>query len=231
MPHAFEPGVGQTWVARRGPLTLTLAAGRVSAAISGSASVTSTLLGAIPTVRPQGIDPLPAHANYLIGNDPSQWRANVPLFGRTVYRSVYPGVDLMFHGDGNSLEYDFIVQPGARPSDIAFRISGSASLRVDSDGTLAIGASAGELRWHRPVVYQSIDGARRAVEARFVRHGRRISFALGPYDHRNTLVIDPTPQLRQLFSAGPLTTLRAASPWTAPGTSILQASLSPTTCR
>jgi hypothetical protein len=44
----------------------------------------------------------------------------------------------------------------------------------------------------RPYIYQDIDGARRAVEGRYVKKAEeRIGFAIGPYDTDRALVIDP----------------------------------------
>jgi uncharacterized protein (TIGR03437 family) len=197
MPLNFEARPGAELVARQGSLEVTLAAGRITtkvvrAAPRQGAEVTSKLVGADPHVRPEGIDPLAAQANYLLGNDPAKWRSGVPLFGRAIYRGLYPGVDLMFHGADGAVEYDFVIQPGASVRPIAFEISGASAVRLRQDGTLAIATAAGELRWRKPVVYQTIDGVRREIPGRFVRRGRRVSFAVGPYDRTRALIIDPT---------------------------------------
>jgi uncharacterized protein (TIGR03437 family) len=197
MPLSFEARPGAKLVARQGSLEVTLAAGRITTRMLRAGSrqrvaVTSKLVGADPRVRPEGIDLLAAQANYLLGNDPAKWRSGVPLFGRAIYRSLYPGVDLMFHGDDGAVEYDFMVQPGASVRPIAFEISGASAVRLMPDGALAIATAAGELRWRKPLVYQTIDGVRREIPGRFVRHGRRISFSLGSYDRNHTLIIDPT---------------------------------------
>jgi uncharacterized protein (TIGR03437 family) len=197
MPLTFEALPNGTLVARQGPQEVILGAGQITSTIVDPAnrrrvSVMNRLVGANPNVRPEGAEPLAARANYILGNDPAQWQAGVPLFGRAVYRGVYPGVDLVFHGTGAAMEYDFVVQPGASARPIAFDISGASALRLGADGALEIATSAGEIRWLKPEVYQTAGGIRREVAGRFVRHGRRVSFALGPYDHSRTLVIDPT---------------------------------------
>jgi uncharacterized protein (TIGR03437 family) len=197
MPLAFEARPDGHLVARQGSHEVTLAAGRITATMVDesahkSVSVTSKLVGANPRVRPEGAGPLAAGANYILGNDPQQWRAGVPLFGRAVYRSLYPGVDLVFHGTAGAMEYDFVIQPGASVRPIALEVSGGSALRLEPDGALAIATSAGEIRWHKPEVYQMAAGVRSAVAGRFALHGRRVSFALGPYDHSRALIIDPT---------------------------------------
>jgi len=73
------------------------------------------LAGANPSPVVEGIEPLPGRSNYLIGNDPTKWRTGVPSFAKVQYRDVYPGVDLVYYGNRQQLEYDFVVQPGASP--------------------------------------------------------------------------------------------------------------------
>ena len=46
------------------------------------------------------------------------------LFSEVQVTKVYPGVDLLFHGDQRQLEYDFVVAPGADAGRIGFRING-----------------------------------------------------------------------------------------------------------
>ncbi len=197
MPLTFEERPNGTLVARQGPHEVTLAAGRITATIFDaatreSASVTSKMVGANPRVRPEGAEPLAARANYMLGNDRAQWRVGVPMFGRAVYRGLYPGVDLVFHGTDGAMEYDFVVQPGASVRPIGFEISGASAMRLGQDGALRIATSAGEIRWLKPEVYQTGGGLRSEVAGRFVCHGRRVTFALGRYDHSRSLIIDPT---------------------------------------
>src|SRR5207248_1199140 len=73
------------------------------------------LLGSNPDPRTAAADPLPGRVSYFIGNDPTKWRTNVPTFGRVNYKEVYPGIDLTYYGTQGSLEYDFVVAPGADP--------------------------------------------------------------------------------------------------------------------
>jgi hypothetical protein len=42
-------------------------------------------------------DPLPGHVNYYLG-PPSDWRTGLSQYSRLSYRSLYPGIDLVFHG-------------------------------------------------------------------------------------------------------------------------------------
>ncbi len=65
-----------------------------------------------------------------------------------------PGIDLVYHGRQRSLEYDFVLAPGADPSAISFRYNGAEAPRVDSHGDLVLQAGSSRLTQHRPVAYQ-----------------------------------------------------------------------------
>ena len=54
--------------------------------------------------------------NYYFGSHSSAWRQGIPRYERIIYSSLYPGVDLAFHGSPVHLEYDFTVAPRARLS-------------------------------------------------------------------------------------------------------------------
>ena len=57
------------------------------------------LVGAARNPLVSGLEGLPGKANYFIGNDPAQWRTNVPTYAKVQYREVYPGIDLVYYGN------------------------------------------------------------------------------------------------------------------------------------
>ncbi len=140
----------------------------------------------------QGQDALPGKSNYFVGNDPAQWRANVPTFAKVQYQALYPGVDLLYYGQQGQLEYDFIVAPGADVRRIQMAFDGVQSVRIARNGELVLRTATGVVRQLKPVIYQTIDGQRRTVQGRYVLQGRqRVGFLVGKYDHSQPLVIDP----------------------------------------
>jgi len=152
-----------------------------------------TPAGARPDAAVSGVDKLPGASNYLIGNDPTKWHTDVPAYARVRYTGVYRGVDLVWHGEGGQLEYDFEVAAGADPAPIAVALHGGDRPTVDAKGDLVTHAGGSELRQHAPVAYQEVNGARHPVDARFApRPDGTVGFALGTYDRRRPLVIDPT---------------------------------------
>ena len=73
------------------------------------------LVGANPASHAVGLDKQAGVSNYFIGNDPSKWHTNIANYAKVAYQDVYRGIDLVYHGDQQQLEYDFVVKPGARP--------------------------------------------------------------------------------------------------------------------
>jgi hypothetical protein len=140
-----------------------------------------------------GTDELPGKINYFRGSDEQKWIRNVPTFRKISYASVYPGIDLVYYGKGNALEYDFVVAPGADPRQIALDFSGAEQIEVDAaSGALVIhGAGGAEMRQGKPLLYQEVDGVKRAVGGGFTVEGTRAGFSVGDYDRSRPLVIDP----------------------------------------
>jgi hypothetical protein len=165
------------------------------------------LVGANTKAAVTGGDELPGKANYFIGNDPSKWRTNVRTYARVRYANIYPGVDLVYYGNQDGqLEYDFAVAPGADPAAIRLEVRAQGSgrrspLRIAADGDLLVPLEGGDLRFHKPVIYQPSSGQgqrttdhgpRTVIPGRYILTASdQVRFALGPYDHAKPLVIDP----------------------------------------
>jgi hypothetical protein len=121
------------------------------------------LRNANPAVKVTGVDELAGKSNYFVGNDPTKWRTNVPTYRSVKYEGIYSGIDLVYYGNQRQLEYDFIVAPGADPRRIAFDVRGARRIRSDEHGDLVLSMGEGEIRWHKPAVYQEKDGARQEI--------------------------------------------------------------------
>jgi hypothetical protein len=218
LPISFEPNVGQAapqieylargrgygvTIARRGPL-LTL---REDLALRVRRPLTNGSLSR--PLSPEVLRLRPAHAqfnaaprgerrmngvsNYFIGNDSSKWHSNVANYAAVRYAQVYPGIDWVIYGGNlDRLEYDFVVAPHADPRLIELDVAGAGSMSVDGNGDLLIETHGRVLRQLKPVIYQiAADGAKHEIDGRYVLAHRRYAFALGGYDHSRQLVIDP----------------------------------------
>jgi Beta-propeller repeat len=160
-----------------------------------------SLAGANQNAKVTGLDELPGKSNYFIGNDPARWRTNVPAYAKVKYQNVYRGIDLVYYGNPQQLEYDFLVAPGADPKAISLdlaAISSSAdgrksTLKIDTGGDLVIQAGEDEVRLHKPAVYQTAEGsARQFLDGHYLlKSNDRLSFEVASYDPDKMLVIDP----------------------------------------
>jgi len=150
------------------------------------------LVGAAPEPAVSGLEEQPGTANYFIGKDSAKWLTKVPTYARVHYRDVYPGIDLLYYGNQRQLEYDFVVAPGADPKKIVLGFKGADKLEIDAKGELVLHAAGGDIRQHKPFIYQNIEGIRREIAGGYVRKGaNRVSFQVAAYDRSQPLVIDP----------------------------------------
>jgi hypothetical protein len=140
------------------------------------------LVGANPEPQITGRDRLPSIVNYFIGNDPSQWHTDIPTYAKVEYQDVYPGINLVYYGSPQQLEYDFVVAPGADPHAVALNFAGANRLEVDAAGDLVVHAGATELRQHKPVLYQEVNGVRHKVDGAFEVNASLVTFAIGAYE-------------------------------------------------
>jgi hypothetical protein len=172
------------------------------------------LVGGNPDAPVTAVDPLVTKVNYFLGNDPNEWHTNIPTFGKVQYDDVYPGIDLVYYGNGGNLEYDFLVSPGADLNAIALNFAGADDISIADDGALVVKAGAAEIRQPTPYIYQEVNGTRQQVAGRFdlnsalstrhsalgdsalprelkTQHSELITFEIGTYDRARPLVIDP----------------------------------------
>ena len=195
LPLQFEPNQGQApgdvrYLARGSGYALFLTAAGATLS-SPSGKVTIRFENARPSPV-EGHGALAGRSNYFMGSDPARWRTGIPQYRGVRYRGVYPGIDVVFYGNQRQIEYDFVVAPGADPRSIRLRVDGAGPLRVDRGGDLVIPSAAGELRQHKPVIYQEYAGRRVPVEGSYTIAGKnRAGFTVGAYDAARPLIIDP----------------------------------------
>jgi len=95
--------------------------------------------GANPHPRLEPFDRLDTHISYFIGNDPDQWRPDVPVWAGVRYVDLYPGVDLEVTGEGGRWIWRLIC--GGADCQSALR---SVRLRVEgADGVELLPSPSG----------------------------------------------------------------------------------------
>ena len=159
---------------------------------SASTTLQFKLLGAAqnPAIVAEGL--LPGKINYFIGRDPAKWHTGVPTYSRIRYKNVYPGIDLVYYGSHQQLEYDFAISPGADPNQIQFELTGATQTTLDAEGNLVLQTGGGELHFQSPVIYQESGGVRLPVSGTYVMNdSTHIAFHVSQYDPGKPMVIDP----------------------------------------
>jgi len=107
---------------------------------------------------------------------------------------LYPGVDVVYYGQGHGLEYDFELAPGADVSPVRMRFNGTTAIRLGADGSLILTMDGNEVIQQAPATYQRLaSGEIVAVASSYYpENDGTYSIRLGDYDDSKPLVIDPT---------------------------------------
>jgi len=193
---SFEPGIGNTryaatFTARGHGYELTLDRNEAVLNVSGH-QVKMRLVGGRKIPAMMALEELPGKANYFLGDDPHRWRRNVPMYSRIRLRGVYPGIDVVYYGQGGNLEFDFLITPGVDPGSIELAFEGVRRIEVTVSGDLQLRTKTANLRLRKPVIYQHRGGKRTSVDGGFiVAHNSRVRFRVGRYDAALPLIIDP----------------------------------------
>jgi hypothetical protein len=202
LPLLFEKNEGQTnpevgFLSRTPAYTLFLTGQEAIIRNNDGRKNTTPLrmqwVGAQGRASGSGEEEIAGKSNYFIGNDSSQWHTKIANYERVKYRGVYPGVDVIYYGNHERLEYDLTVAPGADPNAIHLHFAGASRVRIDKQsGDLLVRSRDGEVRFRRPEVYQEDGAAVETIAGAYVLSARNtVSFAVGEYDHSRELVIDP----------------------------------------
>ena len=157
-----------------------------------SAVVRMQFVGANAQAPVSGDAELPGKINHLTGNDPAQWRVGLAMFTKVRVGGLYPGVNLVYYGNQQQLEYDFDIAPGANPQAIAMHFDGVDKISIAPQGELILNLAGGEIRQPKPVIYQMVDGVRKEIAGGYrMMDAHTVAFAIGQYDRSQPLVIDP----------------------------------------
>jgi gliding motility-associated-like protein len=130
-------------------------------------------------------------SNYILGSDSSKWISNCKTYLGVTYKNVYPNIDVRYYTANGVLKYDFIVNPGGDPSNIAMYFDGADELKV-KNGMLSIKTSVDEVKEMPPYTYQLTTHGRTEIESGYEVKGNIVRFRLAGYTKNTTLVIDPS---------------------------------------
>ena len=130
---------------------------RLNDRVSGSQPFKMRFLATNNSRRLSGVDTLPGTVNYFVGTDQRKWKTGIRTYSKVKCQNLYPRTDVLYYGTNRDLEYDFVLHPGADPSDIKIAVSGlgrSGSAELNAQGDLELRSTAGVYKFHAPVAYQ-----------------------------------------------------------------------------
>lgn len=107
-------------------------------------------------------------------------------YNKVTYKNVYPNIDWVLYIKDNKLEYDFVVRPGGKVSDIKLQYAG-ATVLAENAGDIIATTPMGTVRNHAPYSFQAANGQK--INSAFALKNNVVSFDAGSYT--GTLVIDP----------------------------------------
>lgn len=172
--------------------------GNVGRPVAGDDAVTP---GAVVSMRFDGArrdapftrgETIPGRASFILGNDSTRWRSNLPLHAALRRPSLLSGVDADWRIEGDALRFDLRFAAGVDPAAAAMRFDGADEVRVTEAGGLVLRTGPGELRMSPPVAWHETPEGRRPVAAQFAVEGGRVTFAVPDRDPAFALVVDPT---------------------------------------
>lgn len=217
IPLTFEPNMGQVkrpalFVARtgHGQALLTKNGLVLPGSGQGANPVRVQFLHSQRTMA-EGERPTGGVANYYATQDRRNWHAGIPMYSRVRYREIYPGIDAVFHGRAdNDLEFDFELEPGRSPNEVAIMVNGADKLELAGDGSLEIHAGSQSWRLPVPEAYQTPGGLQSQVFARYVITAPyTFKIKTGSYDPRYPLIIDPVVEYARVIGLDNTTAVAA----------------------
>ena len=145
-------------------------------------------------VSPEVKEKQAAYYNYFLGNDPNKHVTNVSIYNQALVKNVYNGIDVRYYFDNGNLRYDYIVKPEANPSQIKFSLEGSSKTFLNKNGNITFTTRFGEVQLAELKTYQQNNN--RVIASKFSASKEETNrqswgITLAPYDHSQTLIIDP----------------------------------------
>lgn len=134
-------------------------------------------------------------SNFYLSNCPDGVM-DVHKYEKIIIKNVYAGIDWVIYNSGNAgLKYDFIVQPGADPSQIELVYASENPLQLNKEGNIIINTPYGQLIENAPFSFTKENS--KPVASGFVKkilpskNEVGVSFKIEKYNKKQTLVIDP----------------------------------------
>ena len=142
---------------------------------------------------------LDAHVSYLIGNDPSAWRPDVPVWGGVRYKDLYTAIDLELTSEGGRLVPYLVAHPNADLAVVRLQVEGAEALALARD-SVHLATAAGNLSLPLFTTVAADGSALHSLDLRPLVKGNEISLrspgsAMRPVRSRRGFCLSTTPAI------------------------------------
>lgn len=133
--------------------------------------------------------------NYSLQKNSNQYISKVHRYKKIIYKDVYPNIDAVFFKPDDStkiFEYNFIIRPGGKISDIQLRLNGAKTEL--KNGKILMKLRFGEMQENIPDSWILIKNAKKNLNVSFKEISKGVyGFSSDIDTSENTIVIDPMP--------------------------------------
>ncbi len=112
--------------------------------------------------------------------------AKASTYKKIIYKDIYPSIDWVLYTKGGKMEYDFVIHPGGKVSDIRLQYEGTTNLNINNDGSFTAATPFGKVTETAPYSFQETG---EIVSSRFHLKDNILQFRTG--DYTGILTIDP----------------------------------------
>ena len=137
----------------------------------------------------QGFRESGATRNYFLGSNPKRWKTKVPEYSGFRLRSIYDNIDYEIKDENGSPKSLWKIYPSGDPAEIKMVYEGLTP-SLNKEGQLILKTAFGEIIETAPVAYSLT--SMKKVKCSFEINNDVVSFKLGRYNKKHTIIIDPT---------------------------------------
>lgn len=167
-----------------------------------------SLVGSNPAPTIIADEPFEDYINYYITNTYEKGIVKVQHFKKITYQNIYPFIDVEFIFNQEKLDqpfkYNFIIHPGGNLNQIKLKYDGALKTSLTNNGNVLLKTNVGLIEERVPYsyIYNELTATKteQIVDLKFkidAEENQEFTNVYGfekiNYDHRKTLVIDPTP--------------------------------------
>lgn len=140
-------------------------------------------------------NPAKHYLNFFLGNNPNNWKSRVYPSQEIFLTDVYPKVDLKLYTQNGSVEFDWILHPGADETQIQLRFEGQDHIDIENQ-QIRISGKHASFYLSQPKAFKKkllVSNKIKHVKSRYQKTSHNtVAVRVGNRHKNETLIIDPT---------------------------------------